>query len=225
MKLEELLKRIPVLEMIGNRNTDVSEIVFDSRKAVADSLYVAIKGTVSDGHSFIDSSIEKGAKVILCEVLPENLNDNVTYIEVKDASKTLGQLASNFYGNPSEKLNLIGVTGTNGKTSVATLLFDIFKILGFQSLLISTVEYRIGDEIIPSTHTTPDVIRINQMLAKAVELGCEYAFMEVSSHGIHQNRTEGLHFKIAGFTNITHDHLDYHKTFEEYLKTKKRFFV
>ncbi|KIA90080.1 UDP-N-acetylmuramoyl-L-alanyl-D-glutamate--2,6-diaminopimelate ligase [Kaistella jeonii] len=224
MKLEELLKRIPVLEMIGNQNTDVSEIVFDSRKAVADSLYVAIKGTVSDGHSFIDSSIEKGAKVILCEVLPEDLKDNVTYIQVKDASKTLGQLASNFYGNPSEKLNLIGVTGTNGKTSVATLLFDIFKILGFQSLLISTVEYRIRDEIIPSTHTTPDVIRINQMLAKAVKLDCEYAFMEVSSHGIHQNRTEGLHFKIAGFTNITHDHLDYHKTFEEYLKTKKRFF-
>lgn len=224
MKLEELLKRIPVLEMIGNQNADISEIVFDSRKVVADSLYVAIKGTVSDGHSFIDSAIEKGAKVIICEVLPEDLKDNVTYIKVKDASKTLGQLASNSYGNPSEKLNLVGVTGTNGKTSVATLLFDIFKILGFQSLLISTVEYRIGDEIIPSTHTTPDVIRINQMLAKAVELGYEYAFMEVSSHGIHQNRTEGLHFKIAGFTNITHDHLDYHKTFEEYLKTKKRFF-
>ncbi|MBF8457892.1 UDP-N-acetylmuramoyl-L-alanyl-D-glutamate--2,6-diaminopimelate ligase [Kaistella sp. G5-32] len=224
MKLEELLKRIPVLEMIGNQNADVSEIVFDSRIVVPDSLYVAIKGTVSDGHSFIDPSIEKGAKVIICEVLPEDLKDNVTYIKVKDASKTLGQLASNFYGNPSEKLNLIGVTGTNGKTSVATLLFDIFKILGFQSLLISTVEYRIGDEIIPSTHTTPDVIRINQMLAKAVELGYEYTFMEVSSHGIHQNRTEGLHFKIAGFTNITHDHLDYHKTFEEYLKTKKRFF-
>ena len=224
MKLEDLLKRIPVLEMIGNQNADVSEIVFDSRKVVVDSLYVAIKGSVSDGHSFIDSAIYKGAKVIICETLPEILNQEVTYIKVKDASKTLGQLASNFYGNPSEKLNLIGVTGTNGKTSVATLLFDIFKILGFQSLLISTVEYRIGDEIIPSTHTTPDIIRLNQMLAKAVELGFEYAFMEVSSHGIHQNRTEGLHFKIAGFTNITHDHLDYHKTFEEYLKTKKRFF-
>ena len=224
MHLQELLNRIPVLEMIGNQNPDVSEIIFDSRKAVADSLYIAIKGTVSDGHTFIDSSIEKGAKVIICKILPEVLHEAVTYIKVKDSSKTLGQLASNFYGNPSEKLNLIGITGTNGKTSVATLLFDIFKILGFQSLLISTVEYRIGDEIIPSTHTTPDVIRINQMLAKAVELGCEYAFMEVSSHGIHQNRTEGLHFKIAGFTNITHDHLDYHKNFEDYLKTKKRFF-
>lgn len=224
MKLEELLKRIPVLETIGNQNPEVSEIVFDSRKVDADSLYVAVKGTVSDGHSFIDSSREKGANVIVCETLPENLDENVTYIKVKDASKTLGQLASNFYGNPSEKLSLIGVTGTNGKTSVATILFDIFRILGFKSLLISTVEYRIGEEIIPSTHTTPDVIRLNQMLAKAVEVGCEYAFMEVSSHGIHQNRTEGLHFKIAGFTNITHDHLDYHKTFDEYIKTKKRFF-
>lgn len=224
MKLKELLKRIPVLETIGNQNPEVSEIVFDSRNVVADSLYVAVKGTVSDGHSFIDSSREKGANVIVCETLPENLDENVTYIKVKDASKTLGQLASNFYGNPSEKLSLIGVTGTNGKTSVATILFDIFRILGFKSLLISTVEYRIGEEIIPSTHTTPDVIRLNQMLAKAVEVGCEYAFMEVSSHGIHQNRTEGLHFKIAGFTNITHDHLDYHKTFDEYIKTKKRFF-
>ncbi len=188
------------------------------------SLYVAVKGTVSDGHSFINAAIDKGAKAIVCEVLPENSKADITYIQVKDASKTLGQLASNFYGNPSEKLNLIGITGTNGKTSVTTLLFDIFKNLGFKSALISTVEYRIADEIIPSTHTTPDIVRLNQMLAKAVEMGCEYAFMEVSSHGIHQNRTEGLNFKIAGFTNITHDHLDYHKTFSEYIKTKKRFF-
>ncbi|WP_297984002.1 UDP-N-acetylmuramoyl-L-alanyl-D-glutamate--2,6-diaminopimelate ligase [uncultured Chryseobacterium sp.] len=224
MQLQELLNRIPVLETYGNQNREVSEIVFDSRKAVENSLYVAVKGTVSDGHSFINSSVEKGATVIVCEDLPETLNENITYIKVKDSSKTLGQLASNFYGNPSEKLDLIGITGTNGKTSTTTLLFDIFKNLGFQSALISTVEYRIGDEVIPSTHTTPDVIRLNQMLAKAVEMGCQYAFMEVSSHGIHQNRTEGLHFKVAGFTNITHDHLDYHKTFDEYLKTKKRFF-
>lgn len=224
MNLEALLNRIPVLEISGSKNPEISEIVFDSRKAVEDSLYVAVRGTVSDGHSFIDASIAKGAIAIVCEVLPENLNPEITYIQVKDASKTLGQLASNFYGNPSEKLSLIGITGTNGKTSVTTLLFDIFKNLGFNSALISTVEYRIADEIIPSTHTTPDVVRLNQMLAKAVEVGCEYAFMEVSSHGIHQNRTEGLNFKIAGFTNISHDHLDYHKTFSEYLKTKKRFF-
>ncbi|MGC4128656.1 MAG: UDP-N-acetylmuramoyl-L-alanyl-D-glutamate--2,6-diaminopimelate ligase [Bergeyella sp.] len=224
MNLTELLHKIPVLETIGNISREVSEIVFDSRKAVGNSLYVAVKGTVADGHDFINSAIEKGAKTIVCEVIPENIKEEITYIKVKDTSKTLGQLASNFYGNPSEKLNLIGITGTNGKTSVTTLLFNIFKNLGFKSALFSTVEYRIGDEIFPSTHTTPDVLTLNQILSKAVESGCEYAFMEVSSHGIHQNRTEGLHFKIGGFTNITHDHLDYHKTFAEYLNVKKRFF-
>ena len=224
MKLEEVLNRIPVLEIIGNKNRAISEIIFDSRKAVENALYVAITGTVSDGHAFINSSIEKGVTVILCEILPNEIKEEITYVKVKDTAKTLGHLASNFYGNPSSKLNLIGITGTNGKTSTTTLLFDIFKILGFKSALISTVEYRIDQEIIPSTHTTPDVIRLNQILSEAVDAGCEYAFMEVSSHGIHQHRTEGLQFKIAGFTNITHDHLDYHKTFEEYLKTKKRFF-
>jgi len=227
MNLEKLLQRIQILETIGTlalSEVEVSELVFDSRKVVENSLYVALKGTVSDGHSYIKQSIEKGAKVIVCEELPSEINDEVTYIKVEDSSKALGHLASNFYGNPSEKLKLIGVTGTNGKTTVTTLLFDIFKTLGYQSALISTVEYRIGDEIIPSTHTTPDVIRLNQMLAKAVEIGCEYAFMEVSSHGISQNRTEGLHFKVAGFTNITHDHLDYHKTFQNYIYAKKRFF-
>ena len=224
MNLSALLNRIPLLETYGEMNREVSEIVFDSRKAVENSLYAALRGTVSDGHDFIDSAIKNGANVILVEEIPEEKNQKVTYIKVKNSAKTLGQIASNFYGNPSEKINLVGITGTNGKTSVTTLLFDIFKNLGFKSALISTVEYRIADEIIPSTHTTPDVIRLNQMLAKAVEVGCEYAFMEVSSHGIHQGRTEGLHFKIAGFTNITHDHLDYHKTFNEYLKTKKRFF-
>ena len=224
MNLEELLTRIKILGKSGPENPLVSKIVFDSRKVVADAVYVALKGTVSDGHSFIDSSIEIGATVIICENLPENLRENITYIKVEDASKALGQLAANFYGNPSEKLKLIGITGTNGKTSVTTLLFDIFKTLGFKSALISTVEYRIADEILPSTHTTPDIIRLNEILAKAVEVGCEYAFMEVSSHGIHQNRTEGLHFQIAGFTNISHDHLDYHKTFDQYIKTKKRFF-
>ncbi|HBR11130.1 MAG TPA: UDP-N-acetylmuramoyl-L-alanyl-D-glutamate--2,6-diaminopimelate ligase [Chryseobacterium sp.] len=224
MNLEIVLQRIPVLETIGTLEKKVSEIVFDSRKAVEGSLYVALRGTVADGHSFINSAIEKGAKVIVCEVLPAEIITEVTYLRVADSSKALGHLASNFYGNPSKKLKLIGVTGTNGKTTVTTLLYDIFRNLGHQSALISTVEYRIGDEIIPSTHTTPDVIRLNQMLAKAVEIGCEYAFMEVSSHGIVQNRIEGLHFKIAGFTNLTHDHLDFHKTFQNYLNAKKRFF-
>ncbi|KQS89981.1 UDP-N-acetylmuramoyl-L-alanyl-D-glutamate--2,6-diaminopimelate ligase [Chryseobacterium sp. Leaf394] len=224
MELSRLLERIQILETAGTLTKDVSELVFDSRKVIQNSLYIAVRGTVADGHSYIASSVEKGATVIVCEEFPENLNDNITYIKVKDSSKTLGHLASNFYGNPSGKLKLIGVTGTNGKTSVSTLLFDVFKNLGYDSALLSTVEIRIGDEKIPATHTTPDVITINQTLAKAVEAGCEFAFMEVSSHGISQNRIEGLTFKIAGFTNLTHDHLDYHKTFDEYLKTKKRFF-
>ncbi len=212
------------MEIHGDSNREVTELVIDSRKVTEDSLYIAMRGTVVDGHSFIASAIEKGASAIVCEELPETLVENVTYVQVKDSSKTLGHLASNFYGNPSQKLKLIGVTGTNGKTSVSTLLFDVFKNLGYPAALLSTVEIRIGEEIIPATHTTPDVITINRILAEAVEKGCEFAFMEVSSHGISQNRIEGLHFKIAGFTNLTHDHLDYHKTFEEYLKTKKRFF-
>lgn len=224
MIITELVNRIPVIEIHGDNNREVSELVFDSRKVTENSLYIAMRGTVVDGHSFIGSSIEKGAKTIVCEELPETLAENVTYVKVKDSAKALGQLASNFYGNPSQKLKLIGVTGTNGKTSVSTLLFDVFKNLGYDSALLSTVEIRIGEEIIPATHTTPDVITINKILAEAVEKGCEFAFMEVSSHGIAQNRIEGLHFKVAGFTNLTHDHLDYHKTFEEYLKTKKRFF-
>lgn len=224
MIITELVNRIPVLEIHGDNSREITELVIDSRKVTEDSLYVAMRGTVVDGHSFITSAIEKGAAAVVCEELPETLAEDVTYILVKDSSKALGHLASNYYGNPSQKLKLIGVTGTNGKTSVSTLLFDVFKNLGYPAALLSTVEIRIGEEIIPATHTTPDVITINRILAEAVEKGCEFAFMEVSSHGIAQNRIEGLHFKIAGFTNLTHDHLDYHKTFEEYLKTKKRFF-
>jgi UDP-N-acetylmuramoyl-L-alanyl-D-glutamate--2,6-diaminopimelate ligase len=203
MIITELVNRIPVVEVHGDSSREVTELVIDSRKVTEGSLYIAIRGTVADGHSFIVSAIEKGAAAIVCEELPETLSENVTYVKVKDSAKALGHLASNFYGNPSQKLKLIGVTGTNGKTSVSTLLFDVFKNLGYESALLSTVEIRIGEEIIPATHTTPDVM---------------------SSHGIAQNRIEGLHFKVAGFTNLTHDHLDYHKTFEEYLKTKKRFF-
>lgn len=224
MQLIDLLNRISCINIQGETHVDVSEIVFDSRKAVDNSLYVAIKGSVSDGHDFIDAALKNGARVIVCEEMPEHTNAYVTYLHVKDSSKVLGHLASNFYGNPSRQLQLVGITGTNGKTSTATLLFDIFKNLGYPSALLSTVEIRMVDEVIPATHTTPDIITINKILAEAVAKGCEYAFMEVSSHGIAQNRIEGLHFKVAGFTNLTHDHLDYHKTFEEYLKAKKRFF-
>ena len=224
MTLSELLHRVPVLNLFGESEREVSEICFDSRKVEANSLYVALVGAVSDGHTYIESALEKGATTIVCENLPQNISDAITYIQVKDSSKTLGILASNFYGNPSKTLKLIGVTGTNGKTSTSTLLFDVFQSLGYDSALISTVEIRIGKEVIPATHTTPDVLTTNKILAKAVEEGCEFAFMEVSSHGIAQNRIEGLTFAIAAFTNLSHDHLDYHKTFEKYLKTKKRFF-
>ncbi len=224
MILSDILNGVDVLDIFGNKEIEISEIVFDSRKAVKNSLYIAIKGTLVDGHQYIPSAIEKGAKAIVCEVLPEQKEEGIIYIKVENSSKVLGLLASNFYGNPSKGLILVGVTGTNGKTSVSTLLFDIFKKMGYSSVLISTVEYRIGDEVFPSTHTTPDIITLNKILSKAVEQGCQYAFMEVSSHGIHQGRIDGLNFRIAGFTNITHDHLDYHKTFLEYLNTKKRFF-
>ncbi len=224
MRASEVFNRIPTLETHGTLETEISGIVFDSRKVSAGALYIAVKGVVTDGHAFIANAVDKGASVVVCEIFPEQLKENITYIKVKNSAKTLGQLASNFYGNPSENLQLIGITGTNGKTSVATLLYGIFKELGLRSALISTVEYRIGAEIIPATHTTPDIITINKLLAKALEEGCEYAFMEVSSHGIHQRRIEELQFSIAGFTNITHDHLDYHKTFDEYLKIKKSFF-
>ena len=200
MKVAELLHRISTLNTLGSLENEVSEIVFDSRKVTFGSLYVAIKGTLTDGHQYINASIEKGANTIVCEELPNDINENITYIQVKNSQQTLGHLASNFYGNPSEKINLIGITGTNGKTSASTVLFEMFTHLGFRVALISTVENKIGDRIIPSTHTTPDIVTINQLLSDAIDEGCDYAFMEVSSIGIHQNRIEGLHFKIAGFT-------------------------
>ena len=224
MILRQILDKVKILEIVGKLETEISEIIFDSRKVIENSLYIAIKGTLADGHQYISSAIEKGAEAIVCEVLPEQKEEGITYIKVENSAEVLGLLASNFYGNPSKDLILIGVTGTNGKTSVSTLLFDVFQKMGYLSALISTVEYRIGDEVFPSTHTTPDIITLNKILSKAVEQGCQYAFMEVSSHGIHQGRIDGLNFHIAGFTNITHDHLDYHKTFLEYLNTKKRFF-
>lgn len=224
MTLDQLILQVPYLEIVGKTDREITALVSDSRQTGPATLYVAVQGTLADGHDYINAAADKGAEAIVCEKLPGEINADVTYILVQDSAKALGKLAANFYGNPSEKLSLIGITGTNGKTSVTTMLFDIFKNLGFKSVLISTVEYRIADKILPSTHTTPDVITLNKLLSQAVDAGCEYAFMEVSSHGIHQRRTEGLNFKVAGFTNISHDHLDYHHTFSEYLKTKKQFF-
>lgn len=224
MILSEILHSVPVLETFGNLNREVSSVAFDSRKVKEDSLYIAVRGLYKDGHDYIEDAIKNGAKTIVGETLPENLASDITYIKVKKSSLALETLAANFYGNPSKKLSLVGVTGTNGKTSVSTLLYDLFNNLGYPSALISTVEYKVADEVFPATHTTPDIIRINELLALAVEKGCQYAFMEVSSHGVHQRRIGGLQFKVAGFTNITHDHLDYHETFKEYLNVKKSFF-
>ena len=222
--LSNILYKTSIEEVIGSTNISVSTITFDSRQVTAHTLFVAIKGTVSDGHQFINTAIQNGATAIICETLPPEIQANVTYIKVPNSSAALGFVACNYYGNPSEKLKLIGITGTNGKTTTVTLLFNLFKGLGYHVGLLSTVENKINDTIIPSTHTTPDALKLNELLAKMVEEKCEYVFMEVSSHAVVQHRITGLHFTVAAFSNITHDHLDYHKTFEEYIKAKKGFF-
>ncbi len=202
----------------------VAAIVSDSRKVRKDTLFVAVRGTVTDGHDFIEKAVESGAVAVVCETLPNKLRQEVTYIKVTDASHALGLLSCNFFDNPSEKLKLVGVTGTNGKTTTVTLLFNLFTAMGHPCGLLSTVQNKIKATVIPSTHTTPDPISLNELLAKMVDEGCEYAFMEVSSHAVVQNRIAGLKFTGAVFTNITHDHLDYHKTFDEYIRAKKKFF-
>jgi UDP-N-acetylmuramoyl-L-alanyl-D-glutamate--2,6-diaminopimelate ligase len=222
--LNEILRGIKTHETQGKTDINISKIVFDSRKVEADCLFVAVVGTQVDGHTYIPQVIEKGARAILCEQIPSVLKVGVTYIKVDDTALALGLIAANFYDNPSKKLKLVGVTGTNGKTTTATLLFDLFTKLGYKCGLISTVEYRIGDKIVPSTHTTPDQISLNSLMNDMIDEGCDFAFMEVSSHAIHQNRVAGLHFVGGIFSNITHDHLDYHKTFDEYIKAKKKFF-
>jgi UDP-N-acetylmuramoyl-L-alanyl-D-glutamate--2,6-diaminopimelate ligase len=202
----------------------IEDFDFDSRKISSNSMFIAINGTQTDGHNYIDDVIKKGASSIVCEEFPEIIQDNITYIKVKNSAKSCGQIASNFYKNPSSKLNLIGITGTNGKTSTVTMLFNLFKELGYKVGLLSTVENRINSRIIEATHTTPDQKALNKMLAEMLEESCDYVFMEVSSHAIEQYRIEGLEFKLAIFSNITHDHLDYHKTFQNYITAKKKFF-
>ena len=222
--LNDLLRDTEIVSITGPTDKPITSIGFDSRTVEPGQLYFAIPGTQTDGHAFISDAIAKGAVAIVCQHLPQNTDPSVTYVQVADSNAALGHIAASFYDNPSRKLRLVGVTGTNGKTTTATLLYDTFRMLGYKAGLISTVSYRINDQVLPSTHTTPDAIRINRMLAEMVETGCEYCFIEVSSHSIVQNRIEGLHFTGGIFTNITHDHLDYHKTFAEYIKAKKRFF-
>ena len=222
--LTDILYKAGLEEIIGTTNVAVSSITFDSRKIKKDSLFIAVKGTAVDGHAFITQAIETGAIAIVCEELPEIQLENITYIKVKNANYALGIIAANFYDNPSQKLKLVGVTGTNGKTTTVTLLYNLFKSLGYTVGLLSTVKNKIHNEEIPATHTTPDAISLNELLSKMVEKGCQYVFMEVSSHAIVQHRVTGITFAGGVFTNITHDHLDYHKTFDEYIKAKKIFF-
>ena len=224
MKLNEVLKNITPIKIVGNDNVEITGVNIDSRRIKAGHLFVAIRGTQVDGHQFIHKAIELGADAVLCEELPEKLSDHVTYVQVESTEDAVGKVATLFYGNPSHKLKLVGVTGTNGKTTIATLLYNMFRKFGYKVGLLSTVCNYIDDVEVPADHTTPDPIELNELLAKMVEAGCEYAFMECSSHAIHQKRIGGLKFTGGLFTNLTRDHLDYHKTFENYRNAKKAFF-
>jgi len=223
-ELKDLLYKVSITSSYGDMGVDVKGVCFDSRQVKEGYVFVAVKGTQSDGHQFIAKAIALGASAIVCEKLPDTIHEKINYATVKNSAQALGVIAANFFGNPSQKLKLVGVTGTNGKTTVATLLYQLFGSLGYRTGLISTVEHRIVDQVIPSTHTTPDPIQLNSLMAKMVEAECTHAFMEVSSHAVDQERIAGLKFIGGLFTNITHDHLDYHKTFENYIKAKKKFF-
>ena len=222
--LKDILYKVSVNAVYGDTTIEVSNVVFDSRKIQKGDLFVAQRGVTVDGHLFIKKAIQLGAVSIVCEVIPEEKKEGITYVQVKDSNTTLAIIASNFYDNPSSKLNLVGVTGTNGKTTVASLLYQLFKKAGYKTGLLSTVKVLVDEKEYSATHTTPDSITINQYLDEMVEIGVDYCFMEVSSHGIHQKRTEGLEFAGGIFTNLSHDHLDYHKTFAEYRDVKKIFF-
>lgn len=224
MKLGNILQAITTGMVKGNLDKGISGIQMDSRQIKEGDLFVAVKGTQTDGHAYIGKAIEKGATAVVCETLPETLSETVTYIQVNDSEDAVGRLATTFYGDPTSKLDLIGVTGTNGKTTIATLLYNMFRKFGYKAGLISTVCNYIDGEAIPTDHTTPDPITLNQLLGRMADEGCKYAFMEVSSHAVAQKRIGGLKFAGGIFTNLTRDHLDYHKTFENYLKAKKAFF-
>lgn len=222
--IKALIANIDTKQVTGDTGITVLHLTYDSRQVGEGSLFFAVKGTQVDGHQFIPSVIEKGAAAIVCETLPQELDETVTYIKVANTSEAMAHIAAEFYDHPSRKLKLTAVTGTNGKTTVATLLFKLFRSFGHHVGLLSTVQNQIDDEVIPSTHTTPDSIRINELLEHMVDKGCEYCFMEASSHAIDQHRITGLHFAGTVFNNITHDHLDYHHTFDNYIKAKKKLF-
>ncbi len=223
-KLEDILKGVDITGISGSVSAQITAIEFDSRKVIAGSLFVAVKGYNTDGHRFIGSAISSGAVAVICEELPENATGEICWIRTSDSAKALGQTASNYYDNPSSSLKLVGVTGTNGKTTIATLLYNMFSKLGYKCGLFSTVCNYINGTELPATHTTPDPVQLNRIMSEMVDAGCDYAFMEVSSHSADQKRIAGLHFAGGIFTNLTHDHLDYHKTFDNYLAAKKSFF-
>ena len=223
-RLQDILYKVHLKQVQGSTDIDVKDIQIDSRKVTAGSAFVAIKGVASDGHDYIEKAIASGAAVIVCETLPAQIAGGVTYLQVDNTHETVAYMASQYYGEPSAQVKLTGVTGTNGKTTIATVLFKLFGQLGYKCGLISTVQNQIGDEIIPATHTTPDAVSLNALLRHMADAGCSHVFMECSSHAIHQHRITGLHFAGGIFSNITHDHLDYHKTFDEYIRVKKRFF-
>ncbi|HLA53845.1 MAG TPA: UDP-N-acetylmuramoyl-L-alanyl-D-glutamate--2,6-diaminopimelate ligase, partial [Flavitalea sp.] len=222
--LQDILFKVNIRSVYGTTAASVSSLQIDSRKVEAGCAFIALRGVSVDGHQFIEKAVNENAVVIICETMPERKAEGVTYVQVENSAVAAGVMAHNFYGQPSEHLNLVGVTGTNGKTTIATLLFKLFTNLGHTCGLLSTVENRIGEEQLPATHTTPDPISLNALLRRMVDTGCSHAFMETSSHALHQHRIAGLQFAGGLFSNITHDHLDYHKSFDEYIKAKKSFF-
>ena len=224
MILQDILYKVSIRSIKGNADTEVNSLLIDSRSVKPGSCFIALKGTKTDGQEFIESAVEKGAVAIVCETLPLVINDDITYVQVENAAEAAGYMSHNFYDEPSLKLKLVGVTGTNGKTTIATLLWKLFTAMGYKCGLISTVQNQVGDKIIAATHTTPDAVSVNALLKQMADEDCAFVFMECSSHAIHQGRITGLQFSAALFSNITHDHLDYHKTFDEYIRVKKSWF-
>ncbi len=224
MLLQDVLYKVSIRSVTGSTAINIQDVQLDSRNVKPGALFVAVKGAQSDGHQFIDKAVENGAKAVICEAMPAEVKQDVVYVQVENSAAAAGWIAHNFFDQPSERLKLVGVTGTNGKTTIATLLFKLFTSLGYKCGLLSTVENHIGDTVLPATHTTPDAVSLNRLLKQMVDASCTHVFMEVSSHAIHQHRVTGLKFTGGVFSNITHDHLDYHQTFDEYIRVKKSFF-
>lgn len=224
MLLQDVLYKVAIRSVAGSTSVEVKDVHIDSRKVKKGAAFIAVKGAATDGHQFIEKAIENGAVAVVCEEMPEAINENVVYVQAENSAAAAGYMASNFFRKPSEQLKLVGVTGTNGKTTIATLLYKLFTRLGYKCGLLSTVENMIGQRVVPATHTTPDAVSLNTLLRQMVDEGCTYVFMETSSHAVHQHRVTGLQYAGGIFSNITHDHLDYHKTFDEYIRVKKSFF-